>query len=304
MRSVVKRPAAAAGAFAAGLTALMAAGPEAAAQSFFQQLFGFGTPAPGPTPPPAPSTPGGRSYSFPSGNISPRRPSTDDDDERSNRGSGSGYKTVCVRMCDGYYFPVSNNTGKKGFYRDQMKCRSSCGDEARLFHMPANATDISEATDGQGRIYGLLPAAYKYRKTLVAGCQCKPEPWSDAELARHQRYAEIDAEKAAAEQAQATKIAAAQTKADTKVASAAQPAPPAPAAGVTTADAAGGPATIAAAVVKADPRKSKTTRTASPASPPQRRAPAPNVAQAPKPFSPAMGLGGGQFSWPGDKPKP
>ena len=40
-----------------------------------------------------------------------------------------------------------------------------------------------------GRAYASYPVAFKYRKTLVQGCQCRPQPWTEAELARHRAYA-------------------------------------------------------------------------------------------------------------------
>ena len=67
-------------------------------------------------------------------------------------------------------------------------------------------------TDLSGRAYGRLPQAFQYRKELVAGCACKPEPWSEAELARHEAYAMIEAE--AAKEARAVAAAEEQGAAD------------------------------------------------------------------------------------------
>lgn len=184
-----------------GLSAL-----PATAQGFFQQLFGFTAPPPAPVPLPAPQlTPGGRPYGFPNSTFPQRRPSGDEEDER----SGGKFKTVCVRMCDGYFFPISNSTTRKGFYRDQMRCRSACGDEARLFHLPMGSTDVAEANDGNGRIYGLLNVAYRYRKTVTAGCQCRPAPWSNVEMARHQSYALAEADQQTRQKAEIAAKAAA-----------------------------------------------------------------------------------------------
>ena len=41
--------------------------------------------------------------------------------------------------------------------------------------------------------YAALPNAFKYRKTLVEGCRCRPQPWSEAELQRHRGYAQRQA---------------------------------------------------------------------------------------------------------------
>ncbi len=103
--------------------------------------------------------------------------------------SSRSHRTVCVRMCDGFYWPISFSASRSKFYRDANTCSSSCKSEAKLFHFPSNGGQIEDAVDLTGRAYARLPAAFKYRKALVQGCTCKPEPWSDAELDRHRAYA-------------------------------------------------------------------------------------------------------------------
>ncbi|KAB2920104.1 MAG: DUF2865 domain-containing protein [Hyphomicrobiaceae bacterium] len=100
------------------------------------------------------------------------------------------YRTLCVRLCDGYYFPISFATSRGGLADDADKCSASCGSQARLFYYPNPGGDIETMTDLTGMAYSELPNAFKYRKTLVGGCQCRPEPWSEAELTRHRRYAQ------------------------------------------------------------------------------------------------------------------
>jgi hypothetical protein len=68
-------------------------------------------------------------------------------------------------------------------------CSASCGAEAKLFHYPANGGQINDAVDLTGRVYSRLPTAFKYRKSLVPGCACKPAPWSQSEIDRHRMYA-------------------------------------------------------------------------------------------------------------------
>ncbi len=271
----------------------MQAGP-AAAQGFLQQLFGLGNPAPAPQAAPAPlMTPGGRSYTAPvvsnHGAFLSRRPHGDDEDH-DQRASG-GYRTICVRTCDGYYFPISNSTSKKSLYRDNMRCRSQCGEDARIFFLPTKTTEVDGAVDLQGRQYGRMNTAYVYRKTLVAGCQCKPDPWADSELARHQKYADAELEK---------KLAAlpkSETAADVAAAK------------VETADASNKAdqttiADVAAPKAKAATWKTTTTRQA-PKPNQQMARPAPQQAAAtvPSTFGTGMGLGGGQLTWPGDTPR-
>lgn len=103
-------------------------------------------------------------------------------------GQGETFKTVCVRLCDGYYWPISQSTPRSGFYNDANKCAASCSSEARMFYLPGNAS-IEAAVDQTGRPYPLLTHAFSYRKVLHESCSCKPAPWSESAIARHQRYA-------------------------------------------------------------------------------------------------------------------
>lgn len=101
------------------------------------------------------------------------------------------YRTLCVRMCDGYYFPISYATGSGNLTRDADKCTAACGADARLFYYPNPGGELEAMVDLTGRAYGSYPTAFKYRKTLVSGCQCRPQPWSTAELERHKAYAAV-----------------------------------------------------------------------------------------------------------------
>jgi hypothetical protein len=92
-------------------------------------------------------------------------------------------------MCDGFYFPISYTTGSAAFARDAEACTAACGGDARLFYYPNPGGDIEDMVDLTGRAYASYPTAFRYRKTLVKGCQCRPQPWSEAERARHRAYA-------------------------------------------------------------------------------------------------------------------
>jgi len=83
------------------------------------------------------------------------------------------YRTLCVRLCDGYYFPISFSTRASGFGRDAARCTASCGRQARLFYHANPGGSVETMTDLAGRRYSALPAAFKYRATLVSGCGCQ-----------------------------------------------------------------------------------------------------------------------------------
>lgn len=102
------------------------------------------------------------------------------------------YRTLCVRMCDGFYFPISHATTINQFAHDAEKCMASCAG-ARLFYYPNPGRDVAGMLDLTGRAYASYATAFKYRKTLVQGCQCRPQPWTEAERARHRAYAAAQA---------------------------------------------------------------------------------------------------------------
>ena len=47
--------------------------------------------------------------------------------------SGVSYRTVCVRLCDGSYFPLSFATTADHFDEDEQLCKSRCGTPAKLY---------------------------------------------------------------------------------------------------------------------------------------------------------------------------
>lgn len=270
------------------------------AQGFFQSLFGFGNPAPAPARPALPP-----SYRAPI--VPPVRSAPGDDGDHEPAISLSGnYRTMCVRMCDGYYFPISASVSRRAFHRDAGICRASCGNEAQLFFHPSSSGDAATMVDLTGRAYAKLPNAFRYRKTLVDGCKCKPEPWAQSEVDRHLAYA---ARATAAARSMASDSInphpRASTEADslTKVAetSAAQPVSPAL-----------NPGPIASELTpKRATRREKSAAQRPATNRPDRRpsidpskAPARPVVAAAKPQGPVKsspyGLGGGGLRWPGD----
>jgi hypothetical protein len=112
-----------------------------------------------------------------------------------------------VRLCDGFYWPISFGVSRAQFGRDAQVCQSSCGSDARLFYQPTNGS-AETMVDLSGRSYSQIPNAFRYRKALVPNCTCKPAPWSEAELARHQNYAVEARSKAGPELASAPAVVA------------------------------------------------------------------------------------------------
>ncbi|MEQ1653809.1 MAG: DUF2865 domain-containing protein [Hyphomicrobium sp.] len=84
------------------------------------------------------------------------------------------YRTLCVRLCDGYYFPVSFSTLPSHFPQDAEVCSSKCAAPTELYYYPnpGGSVDQSVALKSQ-EAYTKLKAAFRYRKEYVNGCSCK-----------------------------------------------------------------------------------------------------------------------------------
>lgn len=88
---------------------------------------------------------------------------------------GSGYyRTLCVRTCDGYYFPVSFKTQKYGFGRDEVICRSMCPAADTALYVHLNPGESAEDMISlEGIPYRKQENAFIFRKRFVEGCSCQ-----------------------------------------------------------------------------------------------------------------------------------
>ena len=98
-------------------------------------------------------------------------------------------RTLCVRTCDGFYFPVSFSTTKDRFSKDAAACAALCpGAEAKLYFHSIPDEEPEQMVDLTGSTYMSSPNAFKYRVNgarSTPGCTCqaaeaeamsKPEP--------------------------------------------------------------------------------------------------------------------------------
>jgi Protein of unknown function (DUF2865) len=99
-------------------------------------------------------------------------------------GAPSGtFHTVCVRTCDGYYFPISYSTVATRFADDQRSCQRLCpATEVNLYSFRNPGEDMQQAVSLTGQPYTALPSAFRYRKEFSSACSCrKPgQSWADA----------------------------------------------------------------------------------------------------------------------------
>ncbi|MBC7583812.1 DUF2865 domain-containing protein [Tardiphaga sp. vice154] len=93
------------------------------------------------------------------------------------------YRTVCVRTCDGAYFPISFATVQSRFADDEKTCKSLCpAADASLFSYRNPGEDMNAAVSISGQPYTSSPNAFKYRTEFNPSCSCKAQgqTWSDA----------------------------------------------------------------------------------------------------------------------------
>jgi hypothetical protein len=96
---------------------------------------------------------------------------------------GNTYRTLCVRTCDGYYFPISYSTVPGKFGDDEKVCQAMCpASEAVLYSHRNPGEDVAQAVSNVGRTYSELPAAFSYRKAFNPSCSCRGigQTWADA----------------------------------------------------------------------------------------------------------------------------
>jgi hypothetical protein len=114
---------------------------------------------------------------FGNNNSNPNAPSTD-------FGPQSGtFRTVCVRTCDGAYFPISFATVPARFPDDEKTCKALCpAAEASLYAYRNPGEDMSSAVSINGQPYSSSPNAFRYRQEFNPSCACKAvgQTWSDA----------------------------------------------------------------------------------------------------------------------------
>jgi len=127
--------------------------------NFFERLFGGGQAAPPP--------PDQQQYE-----MNTHRQAT----ENSPRYGGS--RVVCVRACDGYFFPLPSNRREGA----EDMCQALCPNTQTLVYFMSGDGVIERAGNREGKPYTELPNAGKYKKSFDPACTCRKadESWATA----------------------------------------------------------------------------------------------------------------------------
>jgi hypothetical protein len=93
---------------------------------------------------------------------------------------GGSYRTLCVRTCDGYYWPISYSSSRGEFQRDEQNCQTMCpGTEVRLFTHRVPEQESEQMVDLSGVPYADMSTAFKYREANFErpqDCTCRAAP--------------------------------------------------------------------------------------------------------------------------------
>ncbi len=112
------------------------------------------------------------------------------ENEKQGAHVSAGSYAVCVRTCDGSFFPVSySGAGSRSDSLEDV-CRSLCPNaDVQLYSFPFGGT-IDQAVSSTGERYVDMPNALKFQVSVDPACSCrrKGESWAQALAAAEAKY--------------------------------------------------------------------------------------------------------------------
>jgi len=98
------------------------------------------------------------------------------EDPYANLQTSNTIRTVCVRLSDGYYWPISYSTTRDYIPQDAQTCQSECPDQqVDLYFYDNPGQEPEQMVDTAGQAYTSLPNAFAYRKAFDLSNSCKPQ---------------------------------------------------------------------------------------------------------------------------------
>ena len=126
------------------------------------------------------------------------------EDERPSGGS----MAVCVRSCDGGFFPVSYSARRSSLDDLASLCKALCPNTEVSLYTKAFGRDIDSAVSIDGASYSDHPNALKFQKSYDKTCTCKPpdKNWSEALVDAEQILAQTHSKDQVLTEEQADKL--------------------------------------------------------------------------------------------------
>jgi hypothetical protein len=94
----------------------------------------------------------------------------------------AGSQAVCVRTCDGSFFPVSYSASSGRLSDLDAQCHALCPNaDVSVYTYPASG-EIEQAVSATGQRYVESPNALKYRTSFDSNCSCRRrgQSWAEA----------------------------------------------------------------------------------------------------------------------------
>ncbi|WP_131193892.1 DUF2865 domain-containing protein [Lichenihabitans psoromatis] len=94
----------------------------------------------------------------------------------------SAGKAICVRTCDGGFFPLTASASQDQLSSLDELCKASCPNAEAKLYTTGSSDNLASATGLDGTPYTSLPSAFKFEKTFDPTCSCKPpkQSWVEA----------------------------------------------------------------------------------------------------------------------------
>lgn len=139
-------------------------------RNFFEELFGVAPPD---------ETTGLREVPVGPAEPEPADPFADQPVDERPRG---GSQAICVRSCDGGFFPLSYTAKNSNLDDLNGLCKALCPNAEVKLYTRAPWKDVNEAVSIDGEPYPDHPNALKFQKTYDSSCGCKPpnQSWAEA----------------------------------------------------------------------------------------------------------------------------
>ncbi|MCZ7482320.1 DUF2865 domain-containing protein [Rhizobium rhizogenes] len=115
-----------------------------------------------------------------------------------NAAAEGGLRTLCVRTCDGSFFPIASNASPLDFRAQAEQCQKMCpGTQTELYFHSMTDQETSDMVSAEtGKPYRDLPTAFAYRNasTKAPGCACNMAAYHE-DMQKQEEAARPQAEK-------------------------------------------------------------------------------------------------------------